>query len=443
MRRPALKSARPVNAEPGLPARAASIGTPFMLDEDASSLAMWLTRRGLAGSSETELLKGFCERAIAIGLPVARATLLIDTLHPVYQGRAFRWLRDESDEALVIEYGRGDVGEAAEKWRQSPFNHMLEKGVDFFRRNLAQGDPADFPMIGNLRDEGITDCIFLIHRFAAEGVIGEMDCVYSIWMTDAPGGFADRQVAVLSALLPTLALSVKSVSLARIAATLVETYLGRDPGKRVLHGHIARGVADRLYAVLWFSDLRGYTAITDAVKPEQIIPFLNDYAGAVISAIHDAGGDVLKLMGDGILAIFTAGTHEEACAAALSAEAAMRGKIERVNATRRASALPATQLYLGLHVGDVLYGNIGSPERLDFTVVGPAVNEVSRIAAMCRSADRNILVSSAFRAAASPLEQDRFVSVGRFALRGVGHSQELFTLDPDRIGASRGIPDSR
>jgi adenylate cyclase len=422
------KSARLRSADSRPPAT--SIGGPFISDEDASSVAMWLTRSGLAGSCETDLLNGFCERAISIGLPVARATLIIDTLHPVYEGRAFRWHRDDSDEAPILEYGRNDVGEHAERWRQSPFSHMLETGIDFFRRNLAQGDRADFPMVGRLCDEGFTDCIFLIHRFAAEGVIGEMDCVYSIWITDAPGGFADHQVAVLSKLMPTLALAVKSVSLTRIAATLVETYLGKDPGRRVLRGHIARGIADRIYAVLWFSDLRSYTAITDAAKPEQIIPLLNDYAGAAISAIHDAGGDVLKLMGDGILAIFTAGTHEEACSAALAAETAVRGKLERINAARSASGLPATQLYLGLHVGDVLYGNIGSPERLDFTVVGPAVNEVSRIAAMCRSVDRNILVSSAFRAAASPSEQDRFVSVGRFALRGVGHSQELFTLDP-------------
>jgi adenylate cyclase len=414
-------------------AQATSIGRLFMLEEDASAVAMWLTRSGLAGASETELLDGFCERANAIGLPVARATVLIDTLHPIYGGRAFRWHRTESAEAPILEYGRAKAGEAAAKWQQSPFDHMLDTSVDFLRRNLAQGDVADFPMIANFRDEGLTDCIFLIHRFAAKGVIGEMDCVYSIWVTDAPGGFADHHVAVLRKLLPTLALAVKSVSLARIAATLVETYLGRDPGKRVLHGHIARGVADRIYAVLWFSDLRGYTAITDTAKPEQIIPFLNDYASAAISAIHDAGGDVLKLIGDGILAIFTAGTHEEACSAALSAEAAMRAKIEHVNATRRAAGLPATELYLGLHVGDVLYGNIGSPERLDFTVVGPAVNEVSRIATMCRSADRNILVSSAFCAAVSRSDRNRFVSVGRYALRGVGHSQELFTLDPDQI----------
>ena len=404
---------------------------------DVSTVATWLTSAGLAGLSETDLLNGFCGRSTSAGLPLARAVLLIDTLHPVYEGRAFRWRRDQSDEALVIEYGRGDEGEAAEKWRESPFNHMLERQLDFFRINLAEGKYDSFPMLTALLADGMTDFVALIHRFGAEGVIGEMDCVYSAWMTDAPSGFSDGDVESLRQLGPTLALAVKSVSLTRIAATLVETYLGRDPGKRVLHGRIARGVADRIYAVLWFSDLRSYTAITDAAPPDQIIPFLNDYAGVVISAIHEAGGDVLKLIGDGVLAIFTTGSHEEACAAALRAEAVMRGRIDRVNLTRSAARLPTTQMYLGLHVGEVLYGNIGSAERLDFTVVGPAVNEVARIAAMCRSVDRSVLVSAAFRAAASPLNRDRLVSVGRFALRGVSHTQELFTLDPDLIQQQR------
>jgi adenylate cyclase len=404
-----------------------------MPDEEIGTIAKWTTLAGLAGSSESDLLNGFCKRSVSAGMPLARAILVIDTLHPVYQGRAFRWHRDESDEAPMIEYGRTDEGEAADRWRASPFNRMLETGEEVLRRNISRGDSADFPMVVTLRDEGMTDFIAFIQRFSGEGIIGEMDCIYSAWMTDVPGGFSDHNVDALTTLLPALALAVKSASLTRIAATLVETYLGRDPGKRVLHGRIARGVADRIYAVLWFSDLRSYTAITDAAKPDQIIPFLNDYAGAAISAIHEAGGDVLKLMGDGILAIFTTGTREEACAAALRAEASMRRRTDRVNVSRTAAKLPTTQMYLGLHVGEVLYGNIGSAERLDFTVVGPAVNEVSRIAAMCRSVDRHLLVSAAFRAAAGPDQHDQLVSVGRYALRGVGHSQELFTLDPDRI----------
>ncbi len=240
-------------------------------------------------------------------------------------------------------------------------------------------------------------------------------------------------MAAIGRLTPYLALAVKATSLARIAGTLVETYLGRDAGRRVLSGRIARGVADRIEAVLWFSDLRSFTRITDSAAPEQIIPLLNDYADAVISAIHAHGGDVLKLMGDGTLAIFTAADRREACRNALAAAAEARAAVAALNGRRLAAELPTTEMYLGLHVGEVFYGNIGSKERLDFTVVGPAVNEVSRIAAMCRSVDQPLLLSSAFTAAFG--EDQRFVSCGRYALRGVGKAQDLFTLDPGATGA--------
>jgi adenylate cyclase len=223
---------------------------------------------------------------------------------------------------------------------------------------------------------------------------------------------------------------VKSASLGRIAETLVETYLGRDAGRRVLSGRIDRGVAEKIGAVLWFSDLRGYTKITDTAPPEQIIPLLNDYADAVISSIHAQGGEVLKLIGDGTLAIFQAADRERACRGALAAATSARRRVETLNGLRGAQALPVTQMYLGLHVGEVFYGNVGSKDRLDFTVVGPAVNEASRIAAMCRSVDQEVLLSAAF-AASCGAARERLISVGRYALRGVGQPQELFTLEPD------------
>ena len=148
---------------------------------------------------------------------------------------------------------------------------------------------------------------------------------------------------------------------------------------------------------MWFSDLRGFTRITDTAPPEQVIPLLNDYAEAVISAVHEAGGDVLKLIGDGTLAIFKADDPARACRSALAAEARMRERVAALNARRAAAGLPVTGVYLGLHVGEVFYGNIGSPERLDFTVIGPAVNEASRIAAMCRSVERDVLLSVGVR----------------------------------------------
>jgi adenylate cyclase len=183
--------------------------------------------------------------------------------------------------------------------------------------------------------------------------------------------------------------------------------------------------------VLWFSDLRGSTAISETIGPDEIIPFLNDYAQAAIDAIHDEGGDVLKLMGDGVLAMFTHDDMISAKRAALRAEHRFRRNMTDLNARRTADGRPTTSAYVGLHVGEVFYGNIGSEDRLDFTVVGPAVNEVSRIASMCRSVDRELLASSDFRSGLDAPGRGYLVSTGRFALRGIGRAQDLYTLDPD------------
>ena len=288
-------------------------------------------------------------------------------------------------------------------------------------------DEAEFNVLPDLRVGGFTDYVAIINRFAADGTIGEMDCVYSSWATKDPDGFQNEHVAALQRIMPFLALAIKSVSLTRMTGTLMQTYLGRDAGRRVLSGRIVRGVADRIDAVLWFSDLRGFTRITDTT-PEHVIPLLNDYADVIVSALHEQGGDVLKFMGDGTLAIFPAEDRERACDAALAAAVAARQGVIKLNKRRVADGLPITEMYLGLHVGEVFYGNVGSTERLDFTVIGPAVNEVSRIAAMCRSVEQPMLVSAAFAGVGN--NQRGLVSVGRYALRGVGAAQELFTLDP-------------
>src|SRR5947207_6007666 len=297
-----------------------------------TELARWTTEAGLAGKSETTILDGFCRRAVAAGLAVARAMVIIDTLHPVHEGRVFRWRSEgEAGRIEALEYGPTDAGEAAENWRRSPFFRLLETGGSRLRRRLRTGAAPEFPAIAALQDEGMTDYLALITRFAAHGVIGEMDCVYSSWATDSAQGFDDAQVEALAGLMPKLALAVKCASLARIAGTLVETYLGRDAGRRVLAGRIRRGVAERISAVLWYSDLRGFTRITDRAAPEQIIPFLNDYAEAVISAVYDHGGDVLKLIGDGTLAIFTSEAPEQSCRYALEAVMTLRGRVEALN----------------------------------------------------------------------------------------------------------------
>jgi adenylate cyclase len=399
-----------------------------MDDARLAELAEWITGEGLAGAAETAMMTGFCERAIAAGLPLATGLVIIDTLHPIHEGRAVRWNRAKETTEL-IEYGRTNEGEAAERWRASPFYKLLETGQKASRHKIAAEVAAGSTSFAQQIAEGLTEYVAVVNRFAAEGIIGEMDCVYSGWGTDRPEGFSDADVTALKRVLPFLALAMKCAALGRMAGTLVETYLGRGAGQLVLAGRIGRGVAERIGAALWFSDLRGYTKITDTAVPDQIIPMLNDYADAVLSAIHDRGGDVLKLIGDGVLAIFRSEHGATACRAAIAAAKSAAERIEDLNRRRDAESLPTTHMYLGLHVGEVFFGNIGSKDRLDFTVVGPAVNETSRIAAMCRSVDQRILMSAAFAQALD--DPRRVVSVGRFALRGVGRPQELFTLDPE------------
>jgi len=403
----------------------------------STELSAWLTQAGLAGAPETDIFSAFCDRCVAAGIPLGRAHMAIDTLHPVHEGRLFRWGYGPN-ESPVHEYGRtslerldasGSVSldvQAAEVWRRSPFNNLLQTSASLLRRRLNTDSKDEFSMLPDWFAAGMTDYVAIITRFAAEGVIGEMDAVYSSWGTRAPDGFNNGQIATLEHIVPYLALAIKSVSLVRMTRTLMETYLGRDAGQRVLSGRIVRGVAERIDAVVWFSDLRGFTRITDTT-PEQMIPLLNDYSDVIVSAIHEHGGDVLKLIGDGILAIFTAESRMQACNAALAAAIAARKGVAELKERRAAEDKPVTDVYLGLHVGEVFYGNVGSRERLDFTVLGPAVNETSRIAAMCRSIDQPVLMSAAF-ANVGDLKR-RLVSVGRYALRGVAHPQELFTFD--------------
>ncbi len=408
-----------------------------MNEQQFTDLSAWLTQSGLGGTPEFDILAGFCERCVAAGLAISRATVFVDTLHPVHEGRLVRW-GIGPDEFGLLEYGRTDPDalaasgfnpqdvEIAERWRHSAFYRMLQTGDTFIRYRFSIATREELSSLPDWMTKGTTDYIAIITRFAAEGVIGELDAVYSAWATSATDGFSEDEIAALQRIVPSLALAIKSVALVRMTGTLMETYLGRGAGQRVLRGRIVRGIAERLSAAVWFSDLRGFTRITDTT-PEQVIPLLNDYFDAIVSAIHEHGGDVVKLIGDGTLAIFTAQDSAQACGEALSSAIAARRNVVELNRRRESEGKPVTDIYIGLHVGEVFYGNVGSRERLDFTVIGPAVNEASRIAAMCRSVDQPVLVSASF-ASVCDIGR-RLVSVGRYALRGVSHPQELFTLD--------------
>jgi adenylate cyclase len=404
-------------------------------------LMNWLVGQGLTGLPETDLIRGFSERCCAAGLDLSRVLAFIDTLHPIYEGRGFRWNDKPSNENDSFEYKSSTDGDAAKNWRRSAFHHMLETGHDELRLDLADQASLDFSMIGDLADKGHRHLLAFVHRFGDAGTLGQMDCFYSYFTTRRDHGFSEQELEALRDLVPVLGLAIKSAQQADIARTLGRVYLGRDASEQVLKGRISRGVTDRINAVLWYSDLRGSTKISESIGPDEIIPFLNDYADASIEAIHDAGGDVLKLIGDGVLAIFTGEDMGLARRTALAAEHRFRLNMKALNERRSSESRPVTTAYVGLHVGEVFYGNIGSQDRLDFTVVGPAVNEVSRIASMCNSVDREFLASSEFCKGLDAAGRRYLVSTGRYALRGIGRAQDLFTLDPD-IAANEAITGS-
>jgi adenylate cyclase len=355
----------------------------------------------------------------------------IDTLHPIYEGRGFRWNDRPSNESHTFEYRSTSEGDAAKNWRRSTFHHMLENGHDELRLDLSDDAALEFSHVEDLIDKGHRHLLAFIHRFGDAGTLGQMDCFYSYFTTRRERGFSNVELEALRDLVPVLGLAIKSAQQMDIARTLGRVYLGRDASEQVMRGRITRGVTERISAVLWFSDLRGSTRISESIGPDEIIPFLNDYADASIEAIHEAGGDVLKLIGDGVLAIFTGEDMAAARRAALAAEHSFRLNMKELNDRRTKEGRPVTTAYVGLHVGEVFYGNIGSEDRLDFTVVGPAVNEVSRIASMCNSIDREFLASTEFSKGLDAAGRRYLVSTGRYALRGIGRAQDLYTLDPE------------
>lgn len=394
-----------------------------------TDLGAWIAHATLGGEPEAALLAGLCERLVAIGIPVARASVGVNLLDPVLGGRQLIWRCATG--GVDQPFPREGDAVAEEGWTRSPFFHMVSSGARTLRRRLGDaGASAEFPLLEALRREGMTDYVAFVTRDAASRDADNVDGMASSWATDAPGGFTDAQVARLAALLPSVAVAFLLRASRHTAQALVTTYLGSDAAERVLKGNIVRGRAETIRAVVWFSDLVGYTRIAEAVGPEGTLALLNDYAEVGVEAIEAHGGHVLKFIGDAILAIFPDDGTGPAAARALDAAIDHRGRIAALNAQRAAAGLPVTDTHVALHVGDLLYGNVGSARRLDFTVLGPAVNEAARIEALCGSLERSVIASAAFVAATGATDR-RLVSLGRYALKGVARPQEMFTLDPE------------
>lgn len=389
-------------------------------------LFRWLADGGGSTRSGEEILEGFCERLDQGGVPLTRVALTFESLDPMIEAQLLLWTRDEGSARREAFARLPADAEAPESWLSSPF-FVLYNGNDIsLRRRLdVDGAEVEFPIFEELKALGGTDYLALKRPFRRPGA-GEG--ILSSWTTDQPGGFTDTQLEILESVLPGLDLAIEAVALSHSSQSLLATYLGRDAASRILDGAIERGVAHALDAVIWASDLAGFTKLTDTQPQSHVIDLLNGYAERTVAAIEAGGGDVLKFTGDGILAVFDRDGMRDAPERAIEAALRALRETEALSLERQEVDLPASRLRVALHCGSLFYGNVGSPSRLDFTVIGPAVNEATRLCEICKSVDRDLVVSASFHDAA-PALRPQLVRLGRFALRGVSRSQQLYTVD--------------
>jgi adenylate cyclase len=398
-------------------------------DPRASRVARAIVEAGIGVADPGELVRRVAECLRAEGVPLGRLWVGADILHPTIGARTVSWAHGRGLEATG--FGRTERHDFDNPiWRSTPLRVLLSERLPELRRRLAVDyEPGEFALLDALREAGLTDYFARAVRFPPGTTVGEDAGMVVTFASTAPAGFTEGEIALLRAVTQPLALAWRSIILLDALRAVTATYLGADPAARVLAGRIARGEVEAIRAVIWFSDLEGFTALSDSLPRDRLVALLNVYAGTVLDTLTRHGGEVLKLMGDGVLAIFPFAADRAPCGRALDAATATLRAIDELSAARRAAGEPVTRLFVGLHLGEVLYGNIGSAERLDFTVLGPAVNEAARIERMCRSLEQPVVVSASFAAEAGP-DRGRLVSLGRYALRGVARPQELFTLDP-------------
>lgn len=388
----------------------------------------WIVRSTLEGRGEGEILAGIGEQLMEAGVRVLRAAVGGNLLDPTHDALGVRWNRGAG--GMEEAFARTADDEVNESWARSTFHALLESRGETLRRRLdASYRRGEFPLLDEFMAEGVTDYVAFVTPVGETLRLGDRSGMLSSWTTDAPEGFADDEIALLAAVMRVFAVTFMLRTTRQTARTLITTYMGSDAADRVLAGNVVRGRAEPIRAVVWFSDLVGFTRISDAIGPKGVLALLNDYAEVLVESIEEQGGHVLKFIGDGILAIFPGEDPADACARALDAAVSQRRRMAAMNERRLAAGLPVTDAHLALHIGELLYGNVGSPRRLDFTVLGPAVNEAARIEALCGSLEQPVIVSSAF-AEASGAARSRLVSLGRYAMKGVARPQEMFTLDP-------------
>ena len=389
-------------------------------DTTASNLNVfsgWLLSDAWNAPSARELVRQLGECLFTVAVPVWRLQLLIRTLHPQLFATSYTWWRDSGE--IETFSAAHDVLETREH-KESPYAPIMD-GAGGVRRSIeADGQDFDFPVLKDLQAKGATDYVAMPLLFS-DGQINIITLV-----SDRTGGFSTAELGQLYEILPVLSRLFEVHALRRTAITLLDTYLGKHTGQRVLEGSIKRGDGEDIHAVIWFCDLRDSTALSESLPREEYLEMLNQFFDCMAGAVLDHGGEVLKFIGDAVLAIFPIQDPDNPEAAGHAIEAAQDAerRITVINQQRARCAAKAIGFGVGMHIGNLMYGNIGTSGRLDFTVIGPAVNEASRIETMCKPLGQTIIFSSEF-ARHFP---GKLVSLGVHALRGVSVPQELFTL---------------
>ncbi len=406
------------------PVEPAAMAVPW----NDNPLVRWLLTDGWPLSDAPSLLKGLCLRMESEGIPVLRALMVIRTLHPQVIGQSFTYKRGSND--IVLNNAPFSVL-STPQYLANPLAVLFEEGAGAIRRRLDLPDSRlDFPILEELKADGATDYVALPMLFS-DGRINALTLT-----CDRPGGFRSEELHWIAETVPILGRSVEAFAMRFTARTLLETYLGRITGERVLQGLVRRGDGEDIHAVIWFSDLRGSTALADSMSREAFLALLNDYFECVAEAVIDEGGEVLRFIGDSVLAIFPIDDcptgidpaqcehHKSACSSAMRAVDNALARLAETNTRREAAGLPALHCGIGLHLGDVTYGNIGVPSRLEFTVIGAAANEAARIEDLCKVLNRPVLASAEF----ARIVPEHWESVGAHDLRGVRRPREIFGL---------------
>lgn len=388
-----------------------------MLATKLRAICDWLSDGARSSSSPSDMMEQVCNGIVAAGLPLWRVAVFVQTLHPDMFGRHFIWRHGSA-----VEVGTEDFDtENSIEYLSSPLKifYDTEREVRF-----RLDDPASFrfPFFDDMRGEGGTDYIALPLRFIDGSVHA------SSWTTQQPDGFTDEQLDGLRMVLPPLTRLIEVIGMRRVASTLLDTYVGTRAGQRILAGQIRRGHTETMLAAIWLSDLRGFTALSDRLPPPTMVKVLNAYFDCQVETIVANGGEVLKFMGDGLLAVFpiAAGGADaaEVCARILDAAQTCRASVTSLRYADDDHELDGFRFGVALHVGEVLYGNIGGGARLDFTCIGPAVNLAARMEKIASRLSRTVIASSRF-AQACP---DQWQDLGEFPIAGLSRAQKVYGL---------------